>query len=137
MLASAYQLDIKEEIEAVGYIINFLSFTQQRLAGLDGTTEILTVLRQALSVTDLRNVLESPLHFAAYVASFVGTHKGCPSPSIKYFLPFLCTCLHHTKIIIITAPSGAGKTSITKHLLKTFPDKLAFQFLLLPGKRGV
>lgn len=30
------------------------------------------------------------------------------------------------KIIIITAPSGAGKTSITKHLLKTFPDKLIF-----------
>lgn len=30
------------------------------------------------------------------------------------------------KIIIITAPSGAGKTSITKHLLKTFPDKLGF-----------
>ena len=30
------------------------------------------------------------------------------------------------KIIIITAPSGAGKTSITRHLLKTFPNKLAF-----------
>jgi len=30
------------------------------------------------------------------------------------------------KIIIITAPSGAGKTSITKHLLKTFPDQLVF-----------
>lgn len=30
------------------------------------------------------------------------------------------------KIIIITAPSGAGKTSITRHLLKTFPDQLAF-----------
>ena len=30
------------------------------------------------------------------------------------------------KIIIITAPSGAGKTSITKHLLKTFPDQLTF-----------
>ena len=30
------------------------------------------------------------------------------------------------KIIVITAPSGAGKTSITKHLLNTFPDKLAF-----------
>ena len=30
------------------------------------------------------------------------------------------------KLIIITAPSGAGKTTITKHLLKTFPDKLAF-----------
>ena len=30
------------------------------------------------------------------------------------------------KIIIITAPSGAGKTSITRHLLKTFAGKLAF-----------
>ena len=32
----------------------------------------------------------------------------------------------HQKIIIITAPSGAGKTSITRFLLKTFSDKLAF-----------
>jgi guanylate kinase len=32
----------------------------------------------------------------------------------------------YNKIIIITAPSGAGKTSITNHLLKTFADKLAF-----------
>jgi guanylate kinase len=31
----------------------------------------------------------------------------------------------HNKIIIITAPSGAGKTSITRYLLKTFP-RLAF-----------
>lgn len=30
------------------------------------------------------------------------------------------------KLIIITAPSGAGKTSITRQLLKTFPDQLAF-----------
>lgn len=30
------------------------------------------------------------------------------------------------KIIIITAPSGAGKTSITRHLLNTYSDKLAF-----------
>jgi guanylate kinase len=30
------------------------------------------------------------------------------------------------KIIIITAPSGAGKTSITRHLLRTFSDRLAF-----------
>ena len=35
------------------------------------------------------------------------------------------TVINH-KIIIITAPSGAGKTSITKHLLKTFPDRLVF-----------
>jgi len=26
------------------------------------------------------------------------------------------------KIIILTAPSGSGKTSITRHLLKTFPE---------------
>ena len=30
------------------------------------------------------------------------------------------------KIIIITAPSGAGKTSITRHLLNTFPGQVAF-----------
>lgn len=30
------------------------------------------------------------------------------------------------KIIIITAPSGAGKTSITRYLLKTYSEKLAF-----------
>lgn len=30
------------------------------------------------------------------------------------------------KIIILTAPSGAGKTSLTRHLLKTFPNDLAF-----------
>jgi len=33
--------------------------------------------------------------------------------------------IYQDKIIIITAPSGAGKTSITHHLLKTFPQ-LAF-----------
>lgn len=30
------------------------------------------------------------------------------------------------KLIIIAAPSGAGKTSVTRHLLKTMPGKLAF-----------
>jgi len=30
------------------------------------------------------------------------------------------------KIIIIAAPSGAGKTSITRYLLQQFPDQLAF-----------
>jgi guanylate kinase len=33
--------------------------------------------------------------------------------------------IYQNKIIVITAPSGAGKTSITRHLLKTFPQ-LAF-----------
>lgn len=30
------------------------------------------------------------------------------------------------KIIIIAAPSGAGKTSVTRHLLNTMPEQLAF-----------
>ena len=30
------------------------------------------------------------------------------------------------KIVIIAAPSGAGKTSVTRHLLKSLPDQLAF-----------
>ena len=30
------------------------------------------------------------------------------------------------KLIIIAAPSGAGKTSVTKHLLTSLPDKLGF-----------
>jgi guanylate kinase len=34
--------------------------------------------------------------------------------------------LAQQKLIIIAAPSGSGKTSITRHLLKTFPEKLAF-----------
>jgi guanylate kinase len=36
------------------------------------------------------------------------------------------TINNQQKIIVITAPSGSGKTSITKHLLNLFPDKLAF-----------
>lgn len=30
------------------------------------------------------------------------------------------------KLIIIAAPSGAGKTSVTRHLLKALPDQLSF-----------
>ena len=40
-------------------------------------------------------------------------------------LPILTMGTANKKIIIITAPSGAGKTSITRHLLKVFPQ-LAF-----------
>jgi guanylate kinase len=42
------------------------------------------------------------------------------------------------KMIILTAPSGSGKTSITRHLLKTFPDKLVFSISAATRKpRGV
>ena len=35
-------------------------------------------------------------------------------------------CMSSNKIIIITAPSGAGKTSIVRYLLKKYPAKLSF-----------
>ncbi len=41
-----------------------------------------------------------------------------------YFSLFLQ--MHQQKIIIVTAPSGAGKTSIVQHLLKKYPNKLGF-----------
>jgi guanylate kinase len=34
--------------------------------------------------------------------------------------------IYQNKIIILTAPSGAGKTSITRHLLQAFPGQLTF-----------
>ena len=42
-------------------------------------------------------------------------------------LPFICNSIVFMsgKLIIITAPSGSGKTSITRHLLHKFPS-LAF-----------
>jgi guanylate kinase len=39
--------------------------------------------------------------------------------------PFSLHMASYNKLIVITAPSGAGKTSITRHLLQTFPE-LAF-----------
>jgi guanylate kinase len=42
------------------------------------------------------------------------------------------------KIVILTAPSGAGKTSITRYLLKKFPNDLAFSISAATRKaRGV
>jgi len=32
----------------------------------------------------------------------------------------------HKKMIVVTAPSGAGKTTLVHHLLDSFPDKLSF-----------
>src|SRR5688572_22620772 len=50
--------------------------------------------------------------------------RRCPMANI-YLRPEMTIVTQH-KIIIITAPSGAGKTSITRQLLKTYPDQLAF-----------
>jgi guanylate kinase len=46
--------------------------------------------------------------------------------SINFAVLFIMTVNTQQKIIVITAPSGAGKTSITKYLLEKIPDKLAF-----------
>lgn len=34
--------------------------------------------------------------------------------------------MHNGKLIIFSAPSGSGKTTIVKHLLKTFPQHIGF-----------
>jgi guanylate kinase len=51
-------------------------------------------------------------------------------PKYRYSLPspfyLAMTVNNEQKIVIITAPSGAGKTSITRYLLHKYPDKLAF-----------
>lgn len=55
-----------------------------------------------------------------------------PEVVVSFFLfhPYLCAqpVMQHSdnKIIIIAAPSGSGKTSVTRHLLKAFNGKLAF-----------
>ena len=41
----------------------------------------------------------------------------------------------YQKMIVITAPSGSGKTSITRHLLKVFPI-LAFSVSAATRKPG-
>lgn len=42
------------------------------------------------------------------------------------------------KMLIFSAPSGSGKTTIVKHLVKTFPDKIQFSISATSRpKRGV
>lgn len=46
--------------------------------------------------------------------------------------------MENGKTVIFSAPSGSGKTTIVRHLLKTFPDKLAFSISATSRpKRGV
>lgn len=50
-----------------------------------------------------------------------------PSPHSLLIINYcLLTINNQQKIIIITAPSGAGKTSITRYLLNKYSDRLAF-----------
>lgn len=41
----------------------------------------------------------------------------------------------NNKCIIITAPSGAGKTTVVRHLLQTYPDRLGFSISATNRKR--
>jgi guanylate kinase len=46
--------------------------------------------------------------------------------------------MHNGKLIIFSAPSGSGKTTIVRHLLKTFPNDLEFSISATSRpKRGV
>ena len=46
--------------------------------------------------------------------------------------------MENGKLVIFSAPSGSGKTTIVRHLLKVFPDKLAFSISATSRpKRGV
>jgi guanylate kinase len=46
--------------------------------------------------------------------------------AIYFYIIYSMTINTQQKILIITAPSGAGKTSITRYLLDIFSDRLAF-----------
>ncbi len=46
--------------------------------------------------------------------------------------------MHSGKLIIFSAPSGSGKTTIVKHLLKTFPQHIGFSISATSRpKRGI
>jgi guanylate kinase len=46
--------------------------------------------------------------------------------------------MENGKLVIFSAPSGSGKTTIVRHLLKTFPEKLQFSISATSrAKRGV
>jgi len=46
--------------------------------------------------------------------------------------------MHNGKLIIFSAPSGSGKTTIVRHLLKTFPDQIEFSISATSRpKRGI
>jgi len=46
--------------------------------------------------------------------------------------------MENGKLIIFSAPSGSGKTTIVRHLLKTYPDKLEFSISATSRpKRGI
>lgn len=51
---------------------------------------------------------------------------------------FIVIKMHSGKLIIFSAPSGSGKTTIVNHLLKTFPQHIGFSISATSrSKRGV
>lgn len=59
------------------------------------------------------------MHKAAW---FTFTLFLCPNNLFFAINLFVFMDIESNKIIILTAPSGAGKTSITRYLIKTFPQ---------------
>jgi len=51
---------------------------------------------------------------------------------------FIVIKMHHGKLIIFSAPSGSGKTTIVNHLIKTFPQHIGFSISATSRpKRGI
>ena len=74
-----------------------------------------------INATDARikKLLNQTQLIRAFVAKNNVFYKGLKLFKISFF--YLQMNSIHQKILIITAPSGAGKTSITRHLMKVFP----------------
>ncbi len=62
--------------------------------------------------------------FPTQIAKIIGTVSTRLIFTFVHFIIYMPVNNH--KIIIIAAPSGAGKTSVVRHLLKALPDQLAF-----------
>ena len=68
-----------------------------------------------------------PFFFLILTFSFLSLLTSCLRPQVLYYYTQDSMTINtQQKILIITAPSGAGKTSITRYLLDTFSDRLAF-----------
>jgi len=66
----------------------------------------------------------------------VAIHLICDFP-LSLHMAILQNKADSNRLIIIAAPSGAGKTSVTRHLLKALPDQLAFSvYIATPPPRN-
>lgn len=66
---------------------------------------------------------------------FKGLLQTAINPCYPVFPFSLQMSFLQNKLIIIAAPSGAGKTSVTRHLLKALPEQLSFSISCATRRR--